>query len=142
MLSVGDLMSRDLVTVSETEPLRAVEELLRHHQIRHLPVVRGHRLVGLVTHRDFLTALEQDRARRGGDPPWVSDFMTAQLVTVSADTPAQEAITLLLDRKIGCLPVVDARGCLMGLLTESDLVRYAGAAIEARDRHEAGAEYN
>jgi CBS domain-containing protein len=142
MLTVSELMSRELVTVGETEPLRAVEDLLRRHGIRHLPVVRGQRLVGLLTHRDFLAALEKDRARTHAEPLWACDFMTVDLVTVNPETPVQEAVRLLLEKKIGCLPVVDEADRLLGILTESDLVRYAGAAIEARDRREAGAEYN
>jgi CBS domain-containing protein len=142
MLAVSDLMSCELVTVGETEPLHEVEALLRRHGIRHLPVVRGHKLVGLVTHRDLLSALDRDRARKGGDPLWTSDFMTVDLVTVGPETPLRDAVGLLLERKIGCLPVVDPNDRLLGILTESDLVRYAAAAIEASDRREAGAGYN
>lgn len=142
MLAVSDLMSCELVTVGETESLHEVEALLRRHGIRHLPVVRGHRLVGLVTHRDLLSALERDRAQAGGDPLWTSDFMSVDLVTVGPRTPLRDAVALLLERKIGCLPVVDPNDRLLGILTESDLVRYAAAAIEASDRREAGAGYN
>lgn len=141
MLAVSDLMSCELVTVGETEPLREVEALLRRHGIRHLPVVRGHKLVGLITHRDLLGALERDRANPGKDPLWTSDFMSVDLITVGPKTPLRDAVGLLLDRKIGCLPVVDSNDGLLGILTESDLVRYAAVAIEASDRREAAAEY-
>ena len=68
--------------------------------------------------------------------------MSVELVTVGPQTPLRDAVALLLDRKIGCLPVVDPEDRLLGILTESDLVRYAAAAIDASDRREAGAGYN
>jgi CBS domain-containing protein len=143
MITVNDLMCRDLVTVGETDALRTIEDLLRRNRIRHLPVVRGHKLVGLVTHRDFLRALERERERPQGqgEPIWVTDFMTTELKTVRPETPAREAVRTLLDNKIGCLPVVDEAGRLAGILTDSDLVRYAGQVIDAEDRRSLAAEY-
>lgn len=141
MISVNDLMCRDLVTVGETDTLRTVEDLLRRHQIRHLPVIRGQRLVGLVTHRDFLSALAREHARGDCESFWTSDFMTRDLITALPETSARDAVRILLDRKIGCLPVVDDQNRLLGIVTESDLVRYAGEVIEASDRRSLANEY-
>jgi CBS domain-containing protein len=142
MQTVGELMTRDLVTLTETQNLSLAEELLRLHRIRHLPVVRHGKLVGLVTHRDLLRASAQ---RSGADPAhkplWASDVMVREVRTVRADTPTREAVKLLLDNKYGCLPVVGAGGELLGIITEADMVRFAQHLIEDLDRRSLAAEY-
>jgi CBS domain-containing protein len=143
MQTVGELMTRsNLVTLTETQNLAAAEELLRLHRIRHLPVVRNGKLVGLVTHRDLLRAA----AQRGGvdptkQPLWASDVMVRDVKTVGSDTPTREALKLMLDNKYGCLPVVGAGGELIGILTEADMVRFAQHLIEDMDRRSLAAEY-
>jgi CBS domain-containing protein len=143
MQTVGELMTRSsLVTITETQNLAMAEELLRLHRIRHLPVVRGGKLVGLVTHRDLLKAA----AKCGGADPaqqplWASDVMVRDVKTVQAETSTREAVKLMLDNKFGCLPVVGADGTLVGILTEADMVRYAQHLIEDMDRRSLAAEY-
>ncbi|MFE8597919.1 CBS domain-containing protein [Archangium violaceum] len=131
-----------LVTITETQNLSKAEELLRLHRIRHLPVVRGGKLVGLVTHRDLLQAA----AKCGGADPaqqplWASDVMVRDVKTVSPNKSSREALKMILDNKFGCLPVVLEDGTLVGILTEADMVRYAQHLIEDIDRRSLAAEY-
>jgi CBS domain-containing protein len=142
MQTVGELMTRHLVTLTETQNLAMADELLRLHRIRHLPVVRSGKLVGLITHRDLLRAA----AQRGGmdpakQPLWASDVMVRDVKTVRPDTPTREAVKLMLDNKYGCLPVVGADGELLGIITEADMVRFAQHLIEDMDRRSLAAEY-
>jgi CBS domain-containing protein len=142
MQTVGELMTRSLVTLTETQNLSLADELLRLHRIRHLPVVRNGKLVGLLTHRDLLRAAAQ---RGGADPArqplWASDVMVRDVKTVRPDTSSREAVKLMLDNKYGCLPVVRADGELVGILTEADIVRFAQHLIEDMDRRSLAAEY-
>jgi CBS domain-containing protein len=143
MQIVGELMTRnDLVTITETQNLAQAQELLRLHRIRHLPVVRDGKLVGLVTHRDLLKAA----ALCGGADPaqqplWASDVMVRDVRTVGPNTPSREALKVMLNNKYGCLPVVGADGELLGILTEADMVRYAQHLIEDMDRRSLAADY-
>lgn len=141
MRIVGELMTRELVTLKETQNLAHAEELLRLHRIRHLPVVRGSKLVGLVTHRDLLRAAAERQGEMARQPLWVADIMVREVRTVHPETPLREALGLMLTNKYGCLPVVGEDCGLLGLLTEADLVRYAQHLIEDLDRHEAAAAY-
>jgi len=139
MQTVGELMTRsNLVTLMETQNLGQAEELLRLHRIRHLPVVRNGKLVGLITHRDLLKAAAR---RPPGSATNASDVMVKDVRTVRSDTPTREAVKLMLDNKYGCLPVVGADGELVGILTEADMVRYAQHLIEDMDRRSLAAEY-
>ncbi|MCE9670449.1 CBS domain-containing protein [Myxococcus stipitatus] len=142
MQIVGELMTREVVTVKETQNLGKADELLKLHRIRHLPVVRQGKLVGLITHRDLLRAAATHAADPAAQPLWAADIMTRDVTTVTPDTPLRKAVELLLNHKFGCLPVVDADGALLGILTEADLVRYARQLIADLDRKELATEYN
>jgi CBS domain-containing protein len=141
MQIVGELMTRDLVTLKETQNLALADELLRLHRIRHLPVVRQGKLVGLITHRDLLRASAQRRGDPSQQPLWVSDVMVRDVRTVRPELPLREAVGLMLDNKFGCLPVVGTDGTLVGILTEADLVRYAQHLIADLDRREMATAY-
>lgn len=134
MLTVGDLMSRSVVTLAEDENLAVGDDLLKRHHIRHLPVVRNGKLVGLVSHRDLIRALARQAGSATYGPIWARDVMTRDVETLSPDASAREAVDKLLDRKFGCLPVVAEDGRLVGIITETDLVRLAGRLLDERER--------
>ena len=127
MISVADFMTKDLVTVRESDDLALAESLLRLGGIRHLPVVKGGRLVGLLTHRDVL------RSGQSGRPSartlLVSEIMTRELTTVRPGMGLSQAARLMLERKFGCLPVCDEQGRLVGIVTEADFVRFAADMV-------------
>jgi CBS domain-containing protein len=136
-------MRPDPLTLSVTDKLDIADDLMRLGRIRHLPVVDGSRLVGIVSQRDLLRAavsslLEMDRA---SERAWlrsirVGTVMTSHVFTVPPWVPVQTAVEIMLDQKIGCLPVVDD-GKLVGLLTESDCLRQLRAVLEAGDTRQA-----
>jgi len=106
-------------------------------RIRHLPVLRGSRLVGLVTHRDILRAMcsvfadldapEQHDVLRNIP---VREIMSSEIQTVSPDARAAEAGRTMLENKLGCLPVVEDGDRLVGIITEADFVELALAHLE------------
>ncbi|AEI69054.1 CBS domain-containing protein [Corallococcus macrosporus] len=130
MLTVGDLMVRDVITLQETDGLLRGDDVLKLQHIRHLPVLRGRKLVGLVSHRDLIRALARHPASFGAPPRSMADIMTRELETVTPDTTAREAIHRLLDHRFGCLPVVDGEGALVGIVTEADFLRLAARLLD------------
>ena len=129
-MKVADLMSTDLVTLTEDETLAHAQRCMARGRIRHLPVVRDGRLTGLVTHRDLLAAsfsifaeIERNEQRRIFDTVGVVEAMHRDVVTVTPDLGVAQAASILLENKYGCLPVVDDQGMLLGIVTEADFLR-------------------
>jgi len=129
-LKVRDLMSTDVVTLTEDETLAHAQRCMAQGRIRHLPVVRERCLVGLITHRDLLAAsfsifaeVKADEQRRVFSTVPVVEAMHRDVVTVSPDLGVAQAARILLENKYGCLPVVDEAGVLLGIVTEADFLR-------------------
>jgi CBS domain-containing protein len=128
-ITVGDFMTRELMTVSESDDLAFAEGVLRVGGIRHLPVLREGRLVGLVTHRDLLRTAGSHERRASA----VSEIMVRELETAHPWTSLVVAARTMLARKFGCLPVVEADGRLVGIVTEADFVRFAADVVDDLD---------
>ena len=91
------------------------------------------RLVGLVCHRSLLRLVGRGfEANRGGDVA-VKDIMKTDPVTVTPDTPTLEAIAIMRERRVGCLPVIEG-DTLVGIITEHDLIQVASTLFEQKLR--------
>jgi acetoin utilization protein AcuB len=114
-------MTRRPVTVPPDATVAAALSAMRRGRFRHLPVVAGGELVGVVAHGDLETSpgTPVEAAESLADRP-LSDVMSTEPVTVWPDEPVEVAARLLVEHAIGCLPVVADDG-LVGILTESDL---------------------
>lgn len=125
-MQVRELMSRLPVTVRDTDDVVLALQLMAWGEIRHLPVLREERLVGVVSERDLL-------ANRSSNPP-VAQVMTAPAQVAGPDDDVAEAARRMVGARLGCLPVVE-RGKLVGMITATDLVALHGAPGAAQDLH-------
>lgn len=128
-MQVEQWMNRDLVTVGPDDSFRTAMHLIRQKGIRHLPVVEGKRLVGIVTDRDLrqaspsgATSLSIHELHYILEKLTVREIMTKQVVTVRPDQTVEDAALLLLGHRIGGLPVV-REGELVGIITETDILQ-------------------
>jgi CBS domain-containing protein len=118
-LTVAEMMTREPTALPPQATVRRAREELDLSRIRHLPVVdRAGVLVGVVSLRDLLVAGEDPHLR-------LEQIMQTDVKTVGPDTQAHEAAYLLLRHAIGCVPVTDDGGRLVGIVTETDFVRIA-----------------
>jgi CBS domain-containing protein len=116
--TVRDWMTRRPVTVPEECPIQRAIGQMRAAEIRHLVVVDGNRVTGIVSNRDLRRLLEDPtRPPRLADP--IRRIMTEDPVAVAPETPVTEAARLLLERKIGALPVREGDE-VIGIFTTSD----------------------
>jgi CBS domain-containing protein len=137
---VADIMTKDVLFLNEEDNLSQIGQTMERFSLRHLPVVDGRRLVGLVTHRDVLRLAvselydddqaRQERQRRLGENTFVAKIMTRRPRTVFPETPIVEAAEILVESKFGCLPVVDSSGDLVGIVTEHDFLKLLVANLK------------
>ncbi len=132
---VRDLMVDPVVTLGRNDRLSVANNLLKQERIRHIPVLDDDgRLCGIVTQRDlFRGALLRalGYGSRIADKMYeslpVKEAMTSDVLTTSPETPVREAAHVMLENKVGCLPVVVA-GKLVGIITEGDFVKAAAGS--------------
>lgn len=127
--TVRSFMTQPVVTVDRNAPCDEADAAMERHGIRHLPVLDEGRLVGIVGRHDLMRSAlafalgygERGRAKLLHTLT-VKEVMRERMVTIGPGQPAAEAARLLLDHRIGCLPVLED-GELVGIVTSSDLLR-------------------
>lgn len=121
----ADVMTESPLTILETDPVSDALEVLATLDIRHLPVVdRSDTLVGMISDRDLgplMRSYDEAASRK------VTEYMSADVVSVDEETELREVIETLLEQRIGAVPVVDGDGKITGIISYVDLLRtYAG----------------
>jgi len=124
--TVSDVMCTELIVVTDCETLNHADADMRLSDIRHLPVIDDEQqLCGILSDRDIYKAL----ARPGKSTVLVSDVMTRDVITLPPEAPLREITALMLDHKVGAAPVVNADGELVGIVTETDILRIAHSLL-------------
>lgn len=128
---VKDIMKTQLVTLNADSKLGFANDIMYLGRIRHLPVVKGENIVvGILTQRDLyrssLTSILTNwkENKEFLDSIKVSDVMTKNVATINPDATIEEAAQVMIDKKIGALPVVKDKNKLVGLITETDVLQY------------------
>jgi CBS domain-containing protein len=141
-LTVRDVMTNSVVTTSPSAPFKYVVRIMQDHRISGVPVVdESGRLLGIVTGADLLKAESAEPPRRKFFLEWfisprrltqlerrsedlrAEDVMTRDVVTVSPQTPMRDAARTLLEAGVKRLPVTDAGGRVVGVVSRTDLLR-------------------
>ncbi|WP_108127241.1 CBS domain-containing protein [Saccharospirillum mangrovi] len=129
-MSVSDFMTKDPVTVGTAHTLASIRELFEVHHFHHVLVTEHRKLIGIISDRDVLKALspfvgKSDEEIRDSHTMIMRAkiLMTRDPMTVSPDAPIIDAVRLMHDKGLSCVPVVDDTGVPLGILTWRDLVR-------------------
>lgn len=130
-MHVHNCMRTEVITVTPQDRLNTALQRMRSHRIRHLPVVdEAQHLLGVLTDRDVRKAGASDDPQIATydltyllDRLTVGEIMTRQVVTVRRDTAVAEAGQILVEKKFGCLPVVQDDHTLEGIVTVTDVLR-------------------
>ena len=127
-MKVVDVMTKNPLVMTPEETIGKADELMSENRIRQLPVVDGAALLGIITDRDirsFLaeSSLVEPEERAKALKTRVRDIMTAEPLTLAPDDELQEAVELLIEEKVGGIPVVDEAEGLVGIVTYVDVLR-------------------
>jgi acetoin utilization protein AcuB len=128
-MQLREHMSQPAIVVTPTTPVATAMKILRDRHIRRLAVIDDGALVGIVSERDLLRAMPSPATSLS---VWeipellerllVRDVMTRDVIVVAPDAPIQQAARLMVEHKIGGLPVVE-HGRVIGMITETDIFR-------------------
>lgn len=144
-MNADEIMTSDVVTIEENGTLGQALEIMQEKAIRHLPVVRGRELVGMLSDRDLrsfgvtmvadVDLLEQLKARLESS---VSQAMSGNLITVDPSSDVVEIIDLMVEERINAVPVVDEESNeLVGIVSSVDVL---GAVRDRLEEEEEAAE--
>lgn len=137
---VRDIMVTDVVTLGAHDTLDLLTDVMNLDRIRHFPVVADEHVVGVISQRDLFHASlssvvrgygqYQERIERINEmylsTVVVKELMSQPPIIIGPEATIQEAARVMVEHKIGCLPVIE-RGKLLGLITETDILREAAA---------------
>ena len=138
-MRVREWMTPVPITVAPATPVSEARELMQRKRIRHLLVMAGERLVGIITDRDIRLVLPSPASSLS---VWeihyllakmtVEQVMTRSVITIAPDRPVVEAVRVMLELKIGALPVTEGLR-VVGIITETDLLRAFARMLEEHE---------
>ncbi len=128
---VSKIMTSDVITLNQTNSLETAEMLFKQNKIRHIPVVKGNAIIGMLSYTDLLRisfADAIDESEKDVDTVvyemfTIEQVMAKNLVSVTSTTTIKEVAEILSKKEFHALPVVD-NGKLKGIVTTTDLINY------------------
>jgi len=128
---VSEIMSKHLITLNSTDTLETAESLFKKNKIRHIPVVNGEHIIGMLSYTDllrisFVDAVDDDDENVESivyNMFTIEQVMTKNIVSVTADTTIKEVAEILAVKEFHALPIVDDKK-LVGIMTTTDLIKY------------------
>jgi acetoin utilization protein AcuB len=137
---VGERMSRPPITIGPDLPINEALAMFKKERIRRAPVIKGGKLIGIVSEKDLLNASPSPATTLS---VWemnyllskltVAEVMTKHVITITEDTPIEEAARIMADNKIGGLPVVKGTR-VVGIITETNLFKMFLELMGAREK--------
>lgn len=138
-MRIRDMMTKNPITVDSETLVMDAQKIMKENNIRRLPVVEKGKLLGIITKHDLLeaspspaTSLSVHELNYLLSRMKVKEIMKKNPVTLTPDTPFEEALKIGQEKKIGSFPVVE-NGKLVGIATESDIVRFLTRALGVRE---------
>lgn len=130
-IPVSSIMTTDLITLNVTDGLEKAEQLFKKHSIRHIPVIKGEKIIGMLSLTDLLRISFADGAFQDEDNVdtvvynmfTIPQVMAKNLVSVSPDANIKEVAEILAKKEFHALPVVKNEK-LVGIVTTTDLIQY------------------
>lgn len=144
VISVGDIMTRDLLTLDQSATLKDAHDMMREKSIRHIPVVDPltGKLMGVLTQKRMIATIMSllsdygvSALERRERQCRVVEIIDADFESVDEHAPLLDVVSFFLKNKHGCLTIVDDKQCLIGIVTSSDFVRLCAELLKNDTAH-------
>lgn len=140
MVKIKDIMTNEVFVLHATQTLELVRSLMRIKHVRHVPIVEeDNTFVGLMTHRDLLAQtishlaeVDESEQEYLDRHIHIMNIMKTDVLTADPEMDVCQAISLILENKYGCLPVV-SEGKLVGIVTEADFLKLTQKLLRQTD---------
>jgi len=131
-MTIKNIMTSDVLTLKPTDPFEKVQEVMRRVPFHHILIAEAdQKLLGLISDRDLMSQVAKFVNNNNGESftdflprLTAADIMTTDEITIDKDTPIDAASILLLEKNFSCLPVVDHKQEIEGIITWKDLLKY------------------
>ena len=128
---ISDIMTKEVITLNSKDDLETAERIFKKKKIRHIPVVSGDKIIGMLSYTDLLRISFADAIDEDEDTVdtvvynmfTIEQVMAKNLTTVTSTTTIKEAAEILAKKEFHALPVVDDSK-LIGIITTTDLINY------------------
>lgn len=128
---VSAIMTKNIIGLTRSDDLERAEMLFNRHKIKHIPVVSGETIIGMLSYTDLMRISFAETPDEGHNSVesvvynmfTIEQVMVKDVVTVTSETTIKEVAQILADREFHALPIVDD-GALIGIVTTTDLLNY------------------
>ncbi|CAL2085068.1 CBS domain-containing protein [Tenacibaculum sp. 190524A05c] len=128
---ISKIMSDNVITLNSNDDLTTAEELFKTHQIRHIPIVQGQKVIGMLSHTDLMRVSYAETVEEFETEVdvvlnsvfTIEQVMTKNVVTIEKNNTIREVAEILAAREFHALPVVE-EGELIGIVTTTDLIQF------------------
>ena len=133
-LAVSNIMTKKVIVANESDSVQKVAMLLRTNNIRGLPIVAKNKIVGILTERDIVSKVVAEN--KSPREITAGKIMSPKIITAEPDNSIMDIAKLMSANNVGRIPVVDKKGNLVGIVTETDITKIAPGLIDVLYAHD------
>lgn len=138
-LAVSNIMTKKVAVANAKDTVQKVAMLMRKHNIRGIPIAEKNKIVGMLTDKDIVSKVVAEN--KSARDITAGEIMSPKIITASPDDSIMEVAKIMYANDVGRIPVIDKKGNLVGIVTETDITKIAPGLIDilyARDEIENG----
>ncbi len=121
---VGQIMSQPVMTLFKDSSLKEAQELFHHKKFRHIPIItQEHKLTGIVSDRDMLS-FYANNPKSSSEEQGIQEIMKSKVYFAKPEMEIHHVTNILIQKKIGCMPIVDNEHKVLGMITRSDMLKH------------------
>ena len=129
-MKIRELMHHHPITIQRDATVETAARLLEKLDVRHLPVLDGTKLIGMVSDRDLAGVLYRDPLASDTKTPRLEELIESDVVSIRPNASVREGIDLITERRVGALPVVDDGHVLVGIVSYVDVLRELASTLQ------------